>query len=235
INHIEKVKGKLQEHFSFFKNMYLDYYTLNLFLKQQIDTSAIIGFKAALEKKKEVAERIKQIKDNNKKTKYSKEKFVIFHEPIDVDYDVTSELVTTSNKTYVSAMKSIINNFQMYYDDPRIETKSEVKYETEYEVAAQFPGGEKELMKFIYCNLNLASLKIDESKIVIISFIIDNNGQVLDIKVNRGISETLDNEAIRIVSLMPNWTPGKKNGKPVKSRYNLPIYFDKEKKERNCQ
>ena len=78
-------------------------------------------------------------------------------------------------------------------------------------------------------------MKIEDSKAVIISFIIDNNGQVLDIKVNRGISETLDNEAIRIVSLMPNWTPGKKNGKPVKSRYNLPIYFDKEKKERNCQ
>jgi hypothetical protein len=235
INYLEIGKIKLQEHFSFFKNMYLDYYNLNTFLKEQIDRSAIIGFEASEEKKNEIAERIKQIKENNKKTNSSNDKFDKFLEPIDVDYDFTNELVTTSNKTYVSAMNSIINNFKLYYDDPRIETNSEAKYETEYEENPQFPGGEKELMKFIYCNLNLDSLKIEDSKAVIMSFIIDNNGQVLDIKVNRGISETLDNEAIRIVSLMPNWIPGKKNGKPVKSSYNLPIFFNKEKKEGNCQ
>ena len=57
---------------------------------------------------------------------------------------------------------------------------------------------------------------------VILTFIVDTDGSVRNVKVLRGIDPLLDNEAIRAVSSSPKWTPGKHKGEPVQERY-LPI------------
>jgi len=55
---------------------------------------------------------------------------------------------------------------------------------------------------------------------------VDENGNVSDVKVLRGIGGGCDEEAIRIVKLTNGkWKPGSQNGKPVKVRYNMPVYF----------
>ena len=60
---------------------------------------------------------------------------------------------------------------------------------------------------------------------VIVSFVINENGQVTDLEVLRPVDKDLDKEAIRIVKSMPRWIPGEHKGKKVKVRFNLPISF----------
>ncbi len=62
---------------------------------------------------------------------------------------------------------------------------------------------------------------------VFVSFIVERNGSVSNIKILRGVEggKMLDNEAIRVVSLMPKWMPGMQDGKPVNVQYMLPIHF----------
>lgn len=60
---------------------------------------------------------------------------------------------------------------------------------------------------------------------VFVTFIIQENGAVTDVKVLRGIGGGCDEEAVRVVKMMPNWIPGKDKGKNVAVQYNLPIKF----------
>lgn len=60
---------------------------------------------------------------------------------------------------------------------------------------------------------------------VFVQFVINKDGSISDIKVIQGLGYGCDEEAIRIVSISPNWVPGNQRGKPVKQRYTLPIIF----------
>lgn len=90
-----------------------------------------------------------------------------------------------------------------------------------------FPGGDKELINFIYDNLKYpeSSMKAQESGIVIVNFVVETDGKVSNAMIVRGVSEAIDKEALRVVSLLPKFTPGSLNGKAVKCTYHLPISF----------
>lgn len=60
---------------------------------------------------------------------------------------------------------------------------------------------------------------------IIVSFVINENGQVTDPEVLRHVDKDLDKEAIRIIKSMPRWTPGEHKGKKVKVRLTLPVQF----------
>ena len=60
---------------------------------------------------------------------------------------------------------------------------------------------------------------------IIVSFVINENGQVTDPEVLRRVDKDLDKEAIRIIKSMPRWIPGESKGKKVKVRYTLPFQF----------
>jgi protein TonB len=60
---------------------------------------------------------------------------------------------------------------------------------------------------------------------VIVKFIVNEDGNITDTRVEKGVSKELDEEAIRVVKNMPQWKPGIQNGKPVKVYYTLPIVF----------
>ena len=66
---------------------------------------------------------------------------------------------------------------------------------------------------------------------VTMSFTISETGQVTDVKVLRGVHEDLDNEAIRVVSSSPDWTPGIADGKAVAIKYTFPVLFQADKAE----
>lgn len=91
----------------------------------------------------------------------------------------------------------------------------------------QFPGGEKEMMNFIQKNLHYPVLaqEMGISGSVIVSFVVDKTGELSNIKVTRGIGSGCDEEAVRVLKLMPKWTPGKQGGRTVRVTYNLPIKF----------
>lgn len=56
-------------------------------------------------------------------------------------------------------------------------------------------------------------------------FVVNTNGSLTDVRVLKGIGYGCDEEAIRLIRLMPTWKPGKQSGKPVRVGYNLPISF----------
>lgn len=60
---------------------------------------------------------------------------------------------------------------------------------------------------------------------VMVSFIVNAKGKVTDVKVLKGADESLDAEALRVVSQSPDWTPGKKDGKNVPVTYTFPVIF----------
>ena len=90
-----------------------------------------------------------------------------------------------------------------------------------------FPVGEKALMDFIKENLKYPeqAQKLGIQGFVIVQFLIDTTGKIINPKVVRGIGGGCDEEAIRIVKLMPAWTPGYHNGEPVPVKFSLPIRF----------
>ena len=60
---------------------------------------------------------------------------------------------------------------------------------------------------------------------VYVTFLVDKDGKVKDAKILRGIGGGCDEEALRVVSHMPDWKPGKQNGRAVMVQYNLPVKF----------
>jgi periplasmic protein TonB len=90
-----------------------------------------------------------------------------------------------------------------------------------------FPGGQTGLSKFLTRNLRYpyAALKKADEGIVYLSFIVDANGQIEDVRVMKGVSKELDEEAVRVVRLMPNWEPAMEDGELVKVKFALPLRF----------
>lgn len=69
------------------------------------------------------------------------------------------------------------------------------------------------------------AVKNKEQGHVVVQFIISEEGEVMEPKIIRSVSPSLDKEALRVLSSMPKWNPGKANGKPVAVRYMLPVSF----------
>lgn len=93
--------------------------------------------------------------------------------------------------------------------------------------SAEFPGGGKAMFRYIAENVVYPeeAMKNGESGNVYISFTVDTLGNIKDIKIDRGVSESIDRESIRVIHSMPRWKPATKNGKKVESRQRLPIRF----------
>lgn len=91
----------------------------------------------------------------------------------------------------------------------------------------QFPGGEAELHKYIISELQypLEARINKESGEVLVAFSVGMDGYISGVRVVRSVSESLDAEAVRVVSKMPVWIPGKKNGRTVRAEMSIPIKF----------
>ncbi len=95
------------------------------------------------------------------------------------------------------------------------------------EQAAVFPGGEAKLFKFLSENISYPQLARESGiqGMVYVTFVVEKDGSITDVKILRGIGGGCDEEAIRVVKKMPKWAPGKQRGKPVRSQFRLPVKF----------
>lgn len=90
-----------------------------------------------------------------------------------------------------------------------------------------FPGGAGALMQWLRDNIDYPVIAAEngiEGR-VIVQFVVSKTGAISDVRVARSVDPSLDKEAVRVVSSMPNWTPGKQNGSAVNVRYTLPVTF----------
>ena len=60
---------------------------------------------------------------------------------------------------------------------------------------------------------------------VIVSFVVNKDGTIQNVEVIRGVHEKLDAEAVRVVKSMPAWSPGEQQGRKVRSKFQLPVFF----------
>lgn len=135
-------------------------------------------------------------------------------------------------------MKAILSMFCLLFfsalsaqdaDSTAVTTPKEEEIFMVVEDMPEFPGGQKAMMQYIIDSLVYpkAALEIGIQAKVVVQFVIDETGKVGNVKViSKPMGWGLDQEAIRIVESMPNWTPGKQRGKAVKVRYVLPIRFE---------
>jgi protein TonB len=103
----------------------------------------------------------------------------------------------------------------------------EDKIFTFVEQQPEFPGGTDAMQRFIRDNLKFPQLAIRNGVdgLVVLSFVVDQNGGISDIQVLKKLGAGTDEEAQRVVKSMPKWNPGKQNGRPVKVRFTLPVRF----------
>ncbi|MEI6766336.1 MAG: energy transducer TonB [Bacteroidota bacterium] len=112
-------------------------------------------------------------------------------------------------------------------DNQVIEEVVETPIFTVVEEMPSFPGGDESRIKFLQENIKYPQMA-RESGIqgtVYVTFVVNENGQVTDVKVLRGIGGGCDEEAVRVVKMMPPWNAGKQSGKPVRVQFNMPIRF----------
>jgi protein TonB len=90
-----------------------------------------------------------------------------------------------------------------------------------------FPGGEKELLKYLSENIKYPPLARENNiqGTVALTFVVGKNGQVSDVQILKDIGGGCGKEAVRVVQSMPKWIPGEANGNPVKVRFTLPVRF----------
>ena len=95
------------------------------------------------------------------------------------------------------------------------------------EEQAVYPGGMGELMKFLSRNIKYPKEAQDKGiqGRVVLQFVVNKDGSICDSKVVKAVDPQLDAEALRVINAMPNWTPGKQKGEPVRTRFTLPVSF----------
>lgn len=91
----------------------------------------------------------------------------------------------------------------------------------------EFPGGMTECMKFLSKNIKYPTISQENGVQgrVIVQFVVNSDGTIVDPVVARGVDPYLDKEALRVVAMMPKWKPGKQRGKAVRVRYTVPVMF----------
>ena len=91
----------------------------------------------------------------------------------------------------------------------------------------EYPGGTESLLAYLKDNLKYPDIcvKNNVQGRVIVTFVIEKDGSVADAEVVKGVNEELDAEAIRVISSMPKWKPGKQRGENVRVKYTVPVNF----------
>ena len=125
-------------------------------------------------------------------------------------------------------------NAEIKIDEPAGESNAKVTEDnslyTDYaslEVMPAFPGGMGALAKYLGKTIRYPALARENniSGRVFISFVVEKDGRLTDIKIVRGIGAGCDEEAVRVLKLAPAWKPGIQNGRPVRVTYTIPVFF----------
>lgn len=92
-------------------------------------------------------------------------------------------------------------------------------------IKPEFPGGEAAMLRFVAQNFKIPRIDVENgiSGIIWVSFIINKEGHVEHAQIARGLSEASNAEALRVVNMMPPWSPGQQGIQKVSVQYNLPI------------
>jgi TonB family protein len=92
---------------------------------------------------------------------------------------------------------------------------------------AQYPGGQAALLKYIRENTKYPAIALEQDVqgMVILRFVVERDGRVGDIEVKKSLSVECDREAIRVIKSLPRFVPARKEGRPVRKWFTVPVRF----------
>jgi len=128
------------------------------------------------------------------------------------------QVATTVNKDVVDVVEQ---------KQEVVEVEKEEQVFVVVEEMPEFPGGEKALRTFLATSVKYPTIA-QENGIqgkVFVNFVVNKDGSVSNVKIARGVDPAIDAEALRVVSSLPRWKPGKQRGAPVRVSYTVPISF----------
>lgn len=143
---------------------------------------------------------------------------------VDNDVEVEDDIEVNVEAT----QETVIQEYVPYV--PVEEEEEEIVEERVFvvvETMPLFPGGMSGLNNYLHNNIKYPMLA-KESSIqgkVFVSFVVEKDGSVTDVRILRGIGGGCDEEAIRVIENMPKWIPGRQRNVPVRVMFNLPIKF----------
>ena len=155
----------------------------------------------------------------------------VWREPPADELVVVGEDIVLGGLEVIDEEAVAIPDSDAYYEEEEIEGEAEIFQVTEED--PMFPGGQEALDKFIEENLQYPR-QAAENNIggkVWVRVVVEPDGSVTLPRLLRDIGGGCGAEAVRVVKMMPKWTPGKNGGKAVRTFYLMPIFFDNEK---NC-
>ena len=149
---------------------------------------------------------------------------------VDNNTDIVEEKIETSESTTEAISGPVSHVSGPVMTGPPAPVQEESDEGEIFEVVEQnpsFPGGDKALMAWLQKNLKYPA-SAQENNIqgrVLVQFVVNKDGSIVEPKIIRPVDAALDKEAMRVVSAMPKWTPGKQRGKNVRVRFTLPVTF----------
>ncbi len=158
----------------------------------------------------------------------------IVSEKLNVKVKGGGDIVTEEGTCYNNVMEEQIK--KIYGDDifKTIDASIDSLYSNGVgDREASFKDGIAGLNQIIFCNLNFFDVKSSDTDkpSVYIDFSISEKGTVEEFKVRKGFSKKLDEEALRVASMLKDWMPAIENSVPVRSKFTIRIHFDPLKKE----
>ena len=132
-------------------------------------------------------------------------------------------------ETTIQASDDIQQAVEVKYTPVEVE-EEEVEEQQIFQVVEEmpeFPGGMGECMKFLGKNIKYPTISQENGVQgrVIVQFVVNRDGSIVDPVVVRGVDPYLDKEALRVIASMPKWKPGKQRGKAVRVKYTVPVTF----------
>ena len=142
-------------------------------------------------------------------------------EIVENDADVEESTIQASDDTQAAV--------EVKYTPVEVE-EEEVEEQQIFQVVEEmpeFPGGMAECMKFLGKNIKYPTISQENGVQgrVIVQFVVNRDGSIVDPVVVRGVDPYLDKEALRVIASMPKWKPGKQRGKEVRVKYTVPVTF----------
>lgn len=124
----------------------------------------------------------------------------------------------------VTAQTEIVEYVPIVVEEEEVE---EAEIFLVVEDPAQFPGGEQARMRFLQENIRYPQIarEMGIQGTVYVTFVVEPDGNLTNIRVLRGIGGGCDEEAVRVVRMMPRWQPGRQRGQAVRVQFNMPIRF----------
>lgn len=151
--------------------------------------------------------------------------------PLRHDILMMTEFRLTDNKQEIkNAIRIEIPKKPDNYGAGFIPTQAPPKEDEVYHVVddmPEFPGGMDKLLQFINDNMQYPTKAQTEGiqGKVIVQFIIDEDGYIIEPNIVRSVESSLDNEALRLIKMLPQWKPGTLKGKAIKVKYTVPVAF----------